>query len=325
MRKSVCEKNKASATRQGFTLIELLVVIAIIAILAAILLPALAAAKHKAMRIADVNNLHQIGIGSYEYAADNNNMYPVTSVGGVNNYPSSVNHLAGIHYTRYIYVAPSGQGKGYVMPHSVDPGHDQNLGYLYAARDVDNPKVFFIPSFSANGNPNSPDYALSPQYYTNPNNLPNGQGQFPACNGPSGDDSSIRSSYMYNPRIADAQNYSQGGDAIERAYQKSSDVRQRDVLCIDFLAAAQDANLGVDASGTGSDGVPFNAYNWPQYPDKGLCVLYTDGSAKFVEFSPSIFSIVENYLQYGETQTCMEQYNTIENFLSSKPTLWIPN
>jgi len=62
--------------RRGFTLIELLVVIAIIAILAAMLLPALAAAKEKGRRTVCVGNLRQIGVSLQLYTGDNHDNLP---------------------------------------------------------------------------------------------------------------------------------------------------------------------------------------------------------------------------------------------------------
>ncbi len=78
----------------AFTLVELLVVIAVIAILAALLFPALAAARVKARRTACLSNLRQVGIAVTLYASDNSGCIPFGPKAGaftspMNFYPST--------------------------------------------------------------------------------------------------------------------------------------------------------------------------------------------------------------------------------------------
>jgi len=82
-----------NSSRRGFTLVGLLVIIAVLAILAAMLLPALASAKKKAQRINCVNNLKQVGLAFRIWAGDNQDKYPMLTpkaTGGTKEYITGV-------------------------------------------------------------------------------------------------------------------------------------------------------------------------------------------------------------------------------------------
>jgi prepilin-type N-terminal cleavage/methylation domain-containing protein/prepilin-type processing-associated H-X9-DG protein len=88
--------------RQGFTLIELLVVIAIIALLMAILMPALQKVKEQGRKIVCSNNQKQIGISFHMYGSDNDNKLPLNRGG---------NWLWDIAYSTTDYIMDTGGDK----------------------------------------------------------------------------------------------------------------------------------------------------------------------------------------------------------------------
>ncbi len=164
--------------RKAFTLIELLVVISVIAILAAILMPSLSAARESARRTGCRNNLKQLGIYFTQFAGDNDGWYPwgrtppkidLATDGVLNDQGSFrfvVTNLASRGYIREgkVLICPSDkvEGAGANIPvvpvkNLMDPTFDtrKNCSYLYIAgfsdRSEEDPVV--APMLTDEANP----------------------------------------------------------------------------------------------------------------------------------------------------------------------------
>jgi prepilin-type N-terminal cleavage/methylation domain-containing protein len=291
-------KNRiSSGTRggyaRGFTLIELLVVIAIIAILAALLLPALSAAKRRAKLGQCQSNFHQISVACYVYANDYNDYFPICSVGGKNP-PPTFNNLGDAHYTYYVYGSRQGASGPNGAPNihvnqGIQSGVFDCLGYLYETHGMANGLALYCPAYPVTS-------LLSPARYSNPSS-----GGFMSTDG----DGEVRDTMLYNPHLVNPTN------STLRLFQKTTSIVPARLFGTDYLDTPTSDQGGYTAPST-----TFGPDYYAHYPSQGFDCLFTDGSVQFVQSVPA-FNMIAQGIVTAETTDSAIQYAQIYYWLEN--------